>query len=273
MISYKRLVGLSSALLSGLCVYDTKRRISDIERVNRTKLIFICNLNSKCSKSSNILKYVYFNIVYYLFKDHVFDTDDDIGLRRVFNKYNDRTIQLVIKSYGGLWENAVTILNMLEYHPHMTISYVPEYALSAASSIVLASSKIYMNNYATLGPTDPQMSFTVNGIKQIVSYPVFSERYGRLPKLDQLFLSELLYKHKVLYYKNFKLTVKNILKHKKPEISDNDISKLIRQFTGEDVHHSYEINSNYIGKFLNISIGIPDDIQRIYNIISFIFIL
>ncbi|MDQ6854548.1 MAG: ATP-dependent Clp protease proteolytic subunit [Actinomycetota bacterium] len=100
------------------------------------------------------------------------DIDDSEALIRVVESTgDDKPIDLVLHTPGGLVLAAEQIAAALAAHPAEVTVYVPHYAMSGGTLIALASDRIVMSPSAVLGPVDPQLG----------EYPVASvlEAVGR----------------------------------------------------------------------------------------------
>lgn len=70
----------------------------------------------------------------------------------------DRPITLIVHTPGGLVLAATQIALALKGHPAKKTVVVPHYAMSGGTLIALAADEIRMDQYAVLGPIDPQLS-------------------------------------------------------------------------------------------------------------------
>ncbi len=71
---------------------------------------------------------------------------------------DDRPIDLVIHTPGGLVLAAMQIARAVEAHKGKVTVYVPVYAMSGGTLIALAADEIVLGEFSVLGPIDPQMA-------------------------------------------------------------------------------------------------------------------
>ena len=69
----------------------------------------------------------------------------------------DRPIDLIIHTPGGLVLAAMQIARAVEAHPAKVSVYVPVYAMSGGTLIALAADEIMRGEFSMLGPIDPQL--------------------------------------------------------------------------------------------------------------------
>lgn len=69
----------------------------------------------------------------------------------------DRPIDLIIHTPGGLVLAAMQIARAVEAHPAKVSVYVPVYAMSGGTLIALAADEIMLGEFSMLGPIDPQL--------------------------------------------------------------------------------------------------------------------
>jgi ClpP class serine protease len=70
----------------------------------------------------------------------------------------DRPIDLIIHTPGGLVLAAMQIARAVEAHKAQVTVYVPVYAMSGGTLIALAADEIVMGEFSVLGPIDPQIA-------------------------------------------------------------------------------------------------------------------
>lgn len=70
---------------------------------------------------------------------------------------DDRPIDLVLHTPGGLVIAAMQIARAVEAHPARVTVLVPIYAMSGGTLIALAADEIVMGEFSMLGPIDPQI--------------------------------------------------------------------------------------------------------------------
>jgi len=83
--------------------------------------------------------------------------DSEFVLMEIHRTPDERPIDLIVHTPGGLALAAEMIAIALKSHPARTAVMVPFYAMSGGSLIALAADEIVMEPYAILGPVDPQI--------------------------------------------------------------------------------------------------------------------
>src|SRR5690606_31968742 len=131
------------------------QKIKTHEKETNSKLIIITD-------KTNIKSYIPFqnlNGIYVINND-----DDETFIEWISTTYEQNCPQLdiIVHTKGGNVESADIIMNLLHNYPNKINFYIPYYAFSAGTSIVLSgihNKNIYMNEYSFLGPTDPQTEY------------------------------------------------------------------------------------------------------------------
>ncbi len=86
------------------------------------------------------------------------DIDDSEEILRAFRKVDDeKDIDLILHTPGGLVLAAEQIARAIQNHPSQVTVMVPHYAMSGGTLIALAADKIILDQNAVLGPVDPQV--------------------------------------------------------------------------------------------------------------------
>jgi ClpP class serine protease len=83
--------------------------------------------------------------------------DSEAVLRAIQMTDNDVPIDMILHTPGGLVLAATQIAAALKSHPARVTVFVPHYALSGGTLLVLAADEIIMAPHAVLGPVDPQL--------------------------------------------------------------------------------------------------------------------
>lgn len=83
--------------------------------------------------------------------------DSEQVLRAIRLTPDDRPIDLVVHTPGGLVLAAEQIARALHRHPADVSVLVPHYAMSGGTMLALAADRIVMDANAVLGPVDPQI--------------------------------------------------------------------------------------------------------------------
>jgi len=83
--------------------------------------------------------------------------DSEQILRAIRSTPNDKPIDLILHTPGGLVLAASQIAKAIKSHRAKTTVIVPHYAMSGGTLIALAADEIVMDSNAVLGPVDPQL--------------------------------------------------------------------------------------------------------------------
>ena len=83
--------------------------------------------------------------------------DSEAILRAIRLTDDDRPIDLILHTPGGLVLAAEQIARALIDHKGQVTVFVPHYAMSGGTLIALAADAIVMDQHAVLGPVDPQL--------------------------------------------------------------------------------------------------------------------
>ncbi|MFO7968446.1 MAG: ATP-dependent Clp protease proteolytic subunit [Archaeoglobaceae archaeon] len=112
-------------------------------------------------RSSNIISIIHrqesiglFGIPFYRFINM---EDSEQVLRAIRMTPDEKPIDLIMHTPGGLVLAASQIAQAMKDHPAKTTVIVPHYAMSGGTLIALAADEIIMDHHAVLGPVDPQL--------------------------------------------------------------------------------------------------------------------
>jgi ClpP class serine protease len=86
------------------------------------------------------------------------DIDDSEGILRAIRETpNERGIEIILHTPGGLVLAAQQIAAALSDHGGRVTAVVPHYAMSGGTLIALSADEILLDAHAALGPVDPQL--------------------------------------------------------------------------------------------------------------------
>ncbi len=130
-------------------IINIKNIINKHETENKAKLIVIID---------EFWEKKYTNVIKKNFPNNIIDINDSEGFQKILQGtiiQNIKNLDICIESNGGYVKpNDIIVCNLLDYDGIIN-TYVPNYAFSASSLIALCGNKIYLNETAVLGPTDP----------------------------------------------------------------------------------------------------------------------
>ncbi len=119
------------------------------------------------------------------------DMDDSEEILRVIRSTpQDKPIDLIIHSAGGMVLAAAQIARALRSHKGPTRVIVPHYAMSGGTLIALAADEIIMGPQAVLGPVDPQI-LTVRGSLPAQTVMEVAKIKGKAASDDTLILAKV----------------------------------------------------------------------------------
>lgn len=239
-------------------IYRSFVLIHKIENKYKSKFIFIRDTNK--TFIDKILMYIYNN--------YVISINDNNSLRKILSTNNNKNIIMLIESVGGYISSSDSMLNLLNHHKPIKHAYIPVYAMSAATLLALSCDKIYMDKCAVFGPTDPQI-MVFNDMVSFRSVLQIIENKSINKISDKLLMAY--YEYKKMYDDNVKQIKQCINKHKKKNISDDDVEEIVKTFTLGNLPHHTEIVLNDLTKVLNINNTIPAHILTIHSLLKYIF--
>ncbi len=91
-------------------------------------------------------------------KKYIQMEDAEAVVRAIREIPDDKPIDLIVHTPGGVLLPAYQIAKALKDHKGKVTVFVPHYAMSGGTLIVLAADEIVMDKNAVLGPIDPQLS-------------------------------------------------------------------------------------------------------------------
>lgn len=140
------LVMVMQPLLAGR-LYGLRRAqaIRGIERKRRSRVITMIHRQEKRS-------------LFGMNVSHMIDLEDAQSIISAIKATpDDKPIDLVLHTPGGLVIAAMQIARAVEAHPAKVTVFVPIYAMSGGTLIALAADEIVMGEFSMLGPIDPQI--------------------------------------------------------------------------------------------------------------------
>jgi membrane-bound ClpP family serine protease len=242
--------------------YKIYNFIKLVEETNNSKLIFIRDF------SDNWYVKLYYKLLS-LFFDNVIELNDYEKIRKIFSSSYNKNIDVIIESIGGYILNNDYILDIMERFDNNINIYVINYAMSAATMIVLASSTIYMNPFASISPTDPQIP--IDG--QYYSYRSVMKLIEKksINHIDDITIINY-YDSESIYYKNYEKIKKYINKHLKQNVSQHKVKKILDNFAMGKLPHHTPFGPKELD-ILKIISPVPNQIMDIYKYIDSLYSL
>ncbi len=91
-------------------------------------------------------------------EDAITIEDSEFVLMEIHKTLQDKPIDIILHTPGGLVLSAELIATALKQHQAKTTAIVPFYAMSGGTMIALAADEILMEEFSALGPLDPQIN-------------------------------------------------------------------------------------------------------------------
>jgi hypothetical protein len=98
-------------------------------------------------------------------------------------KKKQKKLAIILRTPGGYIEVAERIVNTTRRHYGEVDFYIPDYAMSAGTVLVMSGDAIYMDYYSLLGPIDPQVQRP--GGKDMIPALGYLAQYERLIEKDK----------------------------------------------------------------------------------------
>jgi ClpP class serine protease len=183
------------------------------------------------------------------------DIDDAQSILRAINETpEDRDIEIVLHTPGGLVLAATQIADALADHPSKVTAVVPHYAMSGGTLIALAADEIVMDAHASLGPIDPQLGQSpAASILATLDYP--GERD------DQTLIMADLGRKAILQVETF---ARQLLARKLEPQRAAELAHLLATGTWT---HDYPLRARELRDFgLPVTIGVPDPERQLLEL-------
>lgn len=183
--------------------------------------------------------------------------DSEAVLRAIRMTPKDKQIDFIIHTPGGIALAATQIARALANHPAKVKVIVPHYAMSGGTLIALAADEIVMDQFAVLGPVDPQL-----GMEPAASL-INIEKIKEPKDIDDQTLVKIDMSKKAL--KQMKDTVVEILIRK-------GFNKDKAEFIAEELSqgkwtHDYPLTCDYLKSLgLNISNEVPEEVYALMDL-------
>ena len=202
---------------------------------------------------------------------HIISIENSHRIINILRKCHKKgkKLDLIIHSTGGTVEESDTIINaILENHVHVN-AYIPRFANSAASMLALSCNKIYIDRFAYMSPTDPQITFNVSETEtedeRTYSSRVLMDYLKYVEKEDsdidtKIYLEAL--EAKQLHEDNINSVQKIINIRNKKAKSDGIISRFC---SGLYPHHAPLYFTELKNLGVHVDFGIPLDIDLIFT--------
>lgn len=191
-------------------------------------------------------------------KQYIKMEDAEAILRTIREIPDDKPIDLIVHTPGGMLLPAYQIARALKNHKGKVTVFVPHYAMSGGTLIALAADEIVMDRNAVLGPIDPQLS-TGHGAMPAVSVLKIPEHKDWEDIDDQVVV---LYDQASKILNQMKQYVKYLINDRANGRADRIINRLVKG----QVTHDYPVFFNEAKKLgLPVSDKMPSLIYRLMD--------
>ncbi len=182
--------------------------------------------------------------------------DSEKVLRAIRNTPDDKPIDLIIHTPGGLVLAATQIAKALHDHPAKTTVIVPHYAMSGGTLIALAADEIIMDPHAVLGPVDPQlMNYPAPSILKAV------QRKDPKDVDDQTMIMADIAEKAINQVRDF---VFYLLRDK---LGEENARKVAETLTEGRWTHDYPLTFDTVREFgLNVSTDVPSEVYDLMDL-------
>ena len=225
-------------------IFKKKRVTTTFNNKLKDDNIFIISNEIKYTKFKDVVNFENSEEVFKFFRNISFEMD----------------LHLIIITEGGESDNPDLVSYMISQlkdsgYEHMVNAYIPSYAMSSGSMMMLVGDKIYMDWFSGTSPVDTQIeyeledneTFSVKHLRQMKSKGEFKERYSELIKKDAESI-----------YQTDSYILRRVLKRNKNK------DKIIRNMFDTKLSHGMTFNHIDLKRMgLNIITPIPDDFKEI----------
>ncbi|MCF8109132.1 MAG: ATP-dependent Clp protease proteolytic subunit [Desulfohalobiaceae bacterium] len=185
------------------------------------------------------------------------DIDDAEAILRVIRRApDDKPIDLIIHTPGGMVLAASQIAHALQQHSGKVTVFIPHYAMSGGTLIALAADAVVMDPNAVLGPVDPQIGMlpAASILKAVEQKPVkeIKDRTLILADVSGKAMDQV------------KTFVTNLLREKHAPEEANAIAETLTsgQFT-----HDYPIDVAHVRRMgISVATDMPETIYELMDL-------
>lgn len=177
-----------------------------------------------------------------MFSQSMIDQNTMTEVQEALTKFNGKPFDLIMYTPGGDIFSAEYISRLFKQYPGKIRSFVPIYAMSGGTYLALSTNEIYMNDYASLGATDPQLgtmfSFgSAKGWQEVM-------RLKKGKANDQSIIMAMMGKQ---YTKTGKDNVNALLMDKMPNASQR--KALVELLTDGQLQHAFPMTKSFLNTY------------------------
>lgn len=247
-----------------ICInyYLKRKKELDLQLILEQKDIFIISNDFCKCKKITYSNYLLFVIKCNLCKiKRVIDFEKETDVYYLLENISDKA-NFIIHTEGGDADLANFLSYILCQNNIELTSYIPRYALSAGSFIALASKKIFLNWYSSMGPIDTQIDYSNSCDEEDDDIDdSFPAKHIKELKSKKNAITKLKSMEANSYHIDDLFLINSIFKKKKKR------NKIIKHFLNTEKSHSIRYGPKDLRRFgLNVEVGIPEDINHVFNI-------
>lgn len=256
-----KLVSLAILIITVIYLKYIYRIICNIIKLNNflehENLYIITNDVCKCN-NFNIYNYMIFKFKCNSCRiKRIIDFENEKQVYALLANIKNK-VKFIIHTHGGESELPNFLTYILSQNKIYVETYIPQIALSAGTFIALASNVIYMNWYSAMGPIDTQIGYTESVDEEFEE--TFPAKFIKTIKNKENALTKLQALQADSIHNDDLFILSKLFKTKK-------CNKIIQNLLESNRSHSIRYGPKDLSNFgLNIKVGIPDDIQEIFDI-------
>ena len=193
-----------------------------------------------------------------LFSQAMIDLNTVNNIENAFKKFNGKPFDVILHTPGGYVFYAQLVSKALQQYPSEIRALVPLYAMSGGTMLALSCDKIYMGDFACLGPVDPQ----IGGLFSSGSARSFKEvirKKGRKASdstIQNAYIGDQ-------YTKTIRSDTKNTLSNHM--IDQDKLESALDIFTDGQIEHAYQLDKTRLTE-MGISVS-PID-KKLQDLLS-----
>ncbi len=182
--------------------------------------------------------------------------DSEEILRAIRATADDKPIDLILHTPGGLVLAAEQIARAVDNHPGRVTVMIPHYAMSGGTLIALAADEIIMDHNAVLGPVDPQINgFPAESIMNVARQKSFDEIS------DETLILDNIAQKAVQQLEHF---IRKLLKDK---LTEAEIENIIKNLCHGKYTHDFPITCEILRELnLDYSIELPEEVYNLMEL-------
>jgi len=182
--------------------------------------------------------------------------DSEEILRAIRATADEKPIDLILHTPGGLVLAAEQIARAVENHSGNVTVMIPHYAMSGGTLIALAADEIIMDHNAVLGPVDPQISgYPAESIMNVARQKSIDEIS------DETLILDNIAQKAVQQLEHF---IRKLLKDK---LADNEIDNIIENLCHGKYTHDFPITCEILRELkLDYSVELPEEVYNLMEL-------